>query len=52
MQLALAVAERDTVTQQDSALVQRAANAADSLGEQAVNLERTRSVFRLSNEAP
>ena len=50
-QIALAVAEMDTVTQQNSALVQQSASAAASLDEQAVNLERTVSVFRLGNEA-
>ena len=50
-QIALAVAEMDTVTHQNSALVQQSASAAASLDEQAVNLERTVSVFRLSNEA-
>ncbi|WP_421595587.1 methyl-accepting chemotaxis protein [Rahnella sp. PD4] len=49
-QIALAVAEMDTVTQQNSALVQQSASAAASLDEQAVNLERTVSVFRLGNE--
>ncbi|CAM3903835.1 hypothetical protein RABR111495_17840 [Rahnella bruchi] len=48
---ALAVAEMDTVTQQNAALVQQSASAAASLDEQAVNLERTVSVFRLGNEA-
>lgn len=50
-QIAQAVAEMDTVTQQNSALVQQSASAAASLDEQAVNLERTVSVFRLGNEA-
>lgn len=50
-QIAIAVAEMDTVTQQNSALVQQSASAAASLDEQAINLERTVSVFRLGNEA-
>jgi len=48
-QIALAVAEMDTVTQQNSALVQQSANAAASLDEQAVNLEETVAIFRLGN---
>ncbi len=51
-QIALAVAEMDTVTQQNSALVQQSANAAAALDQQAVNLEETVAVFRLGNEAP
>ncbi|TPG63911.1 methyl-accepting chemotaxis protein [Ewingella americana] len=49
-QIALAVAEMDTVTQQNSALVQQSANASAALDLQAINLEETVAIFQLGNE--
>lgn len=46
-QIAQAVAQMDTVTQQNAALVEEAAAAAESLEDQAVRLEAAVSVFRL-----
>ena len=42
-----AVSEMDTVTQQNAALVEEAAAAAEAMQQQAANLERVVSVFRL-----
>jgi methyl-accepting chemotaxis protein len=47
-----AVAQMDEVTQQNAALVEEAAAAAQSLQEQAGNLSRVVSVFKLSGAAP
>ncbi|WP_229257034.1 methyl-accepting chemotaxis protein [Duganella lactea] len=46
-QINQAVSEMDTVTQQNAALVEEAAAAAEAMQNQAVNLERVVSVFRL-----
>jgi len=46
-QINQAVTEMDTVTQQNAALVEEAAAAAEALQEQAANLERIVSVFRV-----
>nr|WP_315259117.1 methyl-accepting chemotaxis protein [uncultured Duganella sp.] len=46
-QINQAVSEMDTVTQQNAALVEQAAAAAEAMQEQAANLERVVSVFRL-----
>lgn len=51
-QVGQAVAEMDSVTQQNAALVEQASAAALSLEEQAAVLNRTVSVFRLSEESP
>ena len=46
-QINKAVIEMDGVTQQNAALVEQAAAAAEALQQQAVNLERVVSVFRV-----
>ena len=46
-QINQAVTEMDTVTQQNAALVEEAAAAAEALQQQAANLERIVSVFRV-----
>lgn len=46
-QINQAIAEMDTVTQQNAALVEQAAAAAESLQDQAVNLTQVVSVFRI-----
>jgi methyl-accepting chemotaxis protein-2 (aspartate sensor receptor) len=46
-QISLAMTEMDTTTQQNAALVEESSAAASSLEEQALELERTVSVFRL-----
>jgi methyl-accepting chemotaxis protein len=46
-QINQAVSEMDTVTQQNAALVEEAAAAAEAMQQQAANLERVVSVFRL-----
>ncbi|MBG7622153.1 MCP four helix bundle domain-containing protein [Herbaspirillum sp. AP02] len=52
-QINLAIVQMDEVTQQNAALVEQAAAAAQSLQEQSVRLSETVSVFKLSsNEAP
>ena len=48
-QISLAIVEMDTTTQQNSALVEQSASAADTLEEQARALSRAVSVFRLTN---
>ncbi|QVN19240.1 methyl-accepting chemotaxis protein [Burkholderia pyrrocinia] len=50
-QVARAVAQMDEVTQQNAALVEEAAAAAQSLDEQAGRLRETASVFQLDDEA-
>ena len=45
-----AVTQMDQVTQQNAALVEEAAAAAESLQDQAVELEQTVAVFRLDNQ--
>ncbi|MFJ1209932.1 methyl-accepting chemotaxis protein [Burkholderia pyrrocinia] len=50
-QVARAVAQMDEVTQQNAALVEEAAAAAQSLDEQAARLRETASVFQLDDEA-
>ena len=50
-QVAHAVAQLDQVTQQNAALVEESAAAADSLNQQASRLAEIVSVFRLSQEA-
>ncbi|PRG83995.1 hypothetical protein C6T58_05805 [Burkholderia multivorans] len=51
-QVARAVAQMDEVTQQNAALVEEAAAAAQSLDEQAARLREATSVFRLDDTAP
>ncbi|MDR3433347.1 MAG: methyl-accepting chemotaxis protein [Rouxiella aceris] len=48
-QISLAIVEMDTTTQQNSALVEQSASAADTLEEQARALSRAVSVFRLTD---
>jgi methyl-accepting chemotaxis protein len=50
-QINQAVSEMDTVTQQNAALVEEAAAAAEAMQNQAANLERVVSVFRLDGVA-
>ncbi|KFL50246.1 membrane protein [Burkholderia pyrrocinia] len=50
-QVARAVAQMDEVTQQNAALVEEAAAAAQSLDEQAARLRETAAVFQLDDEA-
>ncbi|HDR9250682.1 methyl-accepting chemotaxis protein [Burkholderia vietnamiensis] len=50
-QVARAVAQMDEVTQQNAALVEEAAAAAQSLDEQAARLRDTAAVFRLDDDA-
>ena len=49
-QIALAMAEMDTTTQQNAALVEQSSAAASSLEEQALRLEEAISVFRISKD--
>ncbi|WP_274608460.1 methyl-accepting chemotaxis protein [Citrobacter sp. FP75] len=49
-QIAQAMAEMDTTTQQNAALVEESSAAASSLEEQAVQLEKVVSIFRVSND--
>ncbi len=51
-QVNLAIVQMDQVTQQNAALVEQAAAAAQSLQDQAAHLARLVSVFRLAGEAP
>jgi methyl-accepting chemotaxis protein len=48
-QVNLAITQMDEMTQQNAALVEQAAAAAESMEEQAVELARAVSVFKLSN---
>ncbi|MGX5053936.1 methyl-accepting chemotaxis protein [Enterobacter asburiae] len=48
-QIAQAMAEMDTTTQQNAALVEESSAAASSLEDQAVQLEKVVSIFRVSN---
>ncbi|MGR3907651.1 methyl-accepting chemotaxis protein [Burkholderia sp. SR8] len=50
-QVARAVAQMDEVTQQNAALVEEAAAAAQSLDEQAARLREAASVFRIADDA-
>jgi methyl-accepting chemotaxis protein len=50
-QINQAISEMDTVTQQNAALVEQAAAASASMQEQAENLSRVVSVFKLDNTA-
>ncbi|MES2164351.1 MAG: methyl-accepting chemotaxis protein [Pseudomonadota bacterium] len=50
-QINQAVSEMDAVTQQNAALVEEAAAAAESMQQQAANLERVVSVFQLDRQA-
>ncbi|MDR9890844.1 methyl-accepting chemotaxis protein [Pseudenterobacter timonensis] len=50
-QIAQAMAEMDTTTQQNAALVEESSAAASSLEDQAIQLEKVVSVFRVSNDA-
>ncbi|GJJ03575.1 methyl-accepting chemotaxis protein [Duganella rhizosphaerae] len=50
-QINQAVSEMDAVTQQNAALVEEAAAAAESMQQQAANLERVVSVFQLERQA-
>jgi methyl-accepting chemotaxis protein len=47
-----AITQMDEVTQQNAALVEEAAAAAESLQEQAQNLAQTVAVFRVASAAP
>ncbi|GJI92860.1 methyl-accepting chemotaxis protein [Duganella hordei] len=49
-QINQAVSEMDTVTQQNAALVEEAAAAAEAMQQQAANLERVVSVFKVDRE--
>jgi len=49
-QIAQAMAEMDTTTQQNAALVEESSAAASSLEDQAVQLEKVVSIFRVSRE--
>ena len=49
-QIAQAMAEMDTTTQQNAALVEESSAAASSLEDQAIQLEKVVSVFRVSND--
>ncbi|WP_313771637.1 methyl-accepting chemotaxis protein [Enterobacter mori] len=49
-QIAQAMAEMDTTTQQNAALVEESSAAASSLEDQAVQLEKVVSIFRVSND--
>jgi len=51
-QIAQAMTEMDTTTQQNAALVEESSAAASSLEEQALELEKTVSVFRLPSSGP
>lgn len=51
-QIALAMTEMDTTTQQNAALVEESSAAASSLEDQALELEKTVSVFRLPGSGP
>jgi methyl-accepting chemotaxis protein len=51
-QVGNAVSQLDQVTQQNAALVEESAAAAESLSQQAVRLVEAVGVFRLGNEAP
>ena len=48
-QIAQAMAEMDTTTQQNAALVEESSAAANSLEDQAIQLDKVVSVFRISN---
>jgi methyl-accepting chemotaxis protein len=50
-QINQAVSEMDTVTQQNAALVEEAAAAAEAMQQQAANLERVVGVFRLDGQS-
>ena len=50
-QINQAVSEMDTVTQQNAALVEEAAAAAEAMQQQAANLERVVSIFQLDQQA-
>ena len=50
-QIAQAMTEMDTTTQQNAALVEESSAAASSLEDQALELERTISIFRLPSAA-
>ena len=50
-QIAQAMAEMDTTTQQNAALVEESSAAASSLEDQAIQLEKVVSVFRVTNDA-
>jgi methyl-accepting chemotaxis protein-2 (aspartate sensor receptor) len=49
-QIAQAMAEMDTTTQQNAALVEESSAAASSLEDQAVQLEKVVSIFRVAKE--
>lgn len=49
-QVSLAISEMDSTTQQNAALVEESAAAADSLAEQAILLAQAVAVFRLSED--
>ncbi|NIF37137.1 HAMP domain-containing protein [Enterobacter sp. Tr-810] len=51
-QIAQAMAEMDTTTQQNAALVEESSAAASSLEDQAVQLEKVVSIFRVSKDTP
>ena len=50
-QINIAIAQMDQVTQRNAALVEQEAAAADSLQEQAANLEKLVSVFKVKDQA-
>ncbi|MYM31587.1 methyl-accepting chemotaxis protein [Duganella sp. CY15W] len=51
-QINQAVSEMDVVTQQNAALVEEAAAAAEAMQNQAANLERVVSIFRIDGQQP
>jgi methyl-accepting chemotaxis protein len=51
-QINQAITQMDDATQQNAALVEQAAAAAESLEEQALNLARTVGCFRINEDAP
>ena len=51
-QIAQAMAEMDTTTQQNAALVEESSAAASSLEDQAVQLEKVVAVFKVSDSSP
>jgi methyl-accepting chemotaxis protein len=51
-QISMAISQMDSVTQQNAALVEQAAAAADSLQQQAQSLTEAVSIFKLQEERP
>ncbi|MRW92304.1 HAMP domain-containing protein [Duganella sp. FT80W] len=51
-QISIAITQMDSVTQQNAALVEQAAAAADALQQQAASLSEAVSIFKLRGQAP